>query len=222
MKTSMIMIVCLLFATTLLPVGLSAQAWPDSLDLVFGFDGTGNMVTMSPPVYSGDITGGSDELSCGTWMVEIDDSQWPDTTDYETRWNYIFDNYYSYTGTGWEAVFNGTNLPEKPHWEINTSNGSMYGTLVLSVVISDCDLDGVLDIEDRQSGSFSGTMMVMKYGTGYFSKYCGDGAYNGSFSNSDPANFADDFVWGNGALYLIDCSIGTEEISWGAVKSMNR
>jgi hypothetical protein len=200
---------------------VSAQAWPDTLGLGFGFQGMGNLVTMSPPVYSGIITGGSAEVAGGTWQMSIDDSQWPPTADPDARWNYIFDNYYNYTGTGWEAIFNASNLPEKPHWEINTpSNGSMSGTLVIVSMFTDCDNDQILDIEERQDGSYSGTMMVMKYGTIYFSKYCGSGSYNGLLSNSDPANFADDFVWGNCSLNLIDCSVPVQELSWGAMKAI--
>ncbi len=217
----MIKILCLVFAVLLLPVAVSAQAWPDTLDLGFGFEGMGNMVTMSPPVFSGNITFGSPEVAGGTWLMSIDDSQWPPTTDPDARWNYIFDNYYVYTGAGWQAVFDASSLPEKPHWEIYTpSNGSMEGTLVITAAFTDCDNDQILDIEERMDGSFSGTLMVMKYGTIYFSKYCGDGYYNGLLSNSDPANFADDFVWGNCIINLIDCSISTSDISWGAIKAM--
>jgi hypothetical protein len=217
----MLMGFCLVFTVLLLPGTVSAQAWPDTLGLGFGFEGMGNMITMSPPIYCGDITGGSTEVAGGNWEMSIDDSQWPSIADPETRWNHIFNNYYTYTGTGWNAFFSAANLPEKPHWEIDTpTNGSMNGTLVILCVISDCDNDGVLDIEERMNGSFSGTLMVMKYGTSYFSKYCGSGAYNGSLSNSDPANFANDFVWGGGFINLTNCAIPTEEVSWGAMKAL--
>lgn len=211
---------CLIFALALMPGDSSAQSWPDSLDLQFDFEGFGNMVTMSPPVYSGDITDGSSEVNGGTWQVSVDDTGWPATSDPETRWNYIFDNYFTYIGYGWLGEFDGTNLPEKPNWNIDhPTNGSMEGTLTLSVIYPDANMNGVLEISERTSGEFSGTMMVMKYGTGYFSKYCGDGSYNGTLENSDPANFVDDFVYGHCNMNLIDCQIDTEASSWSVIKS---
>jgi len=206
-----------------IPAGAGAQTWPDTLEINFDFEGFGNLITMSPPVYSGDITSGDPEVAGGTWSVEIDDSEWPPTTDPDTRWNYIFNNYFNYNGVGWDGIFDGNNLPQKPTWEIvHSTNGTMNGTLVISFFFGDWDMDGVLDIEERTHGDYSGTLMVMKYGSGEFAKYCGDGSYNGCLDNSDPANYVDDFVYGNCLLNLVNCQIESQMKTWSAIKGIYR
>jgi hypothetical protein len=44
-KKIMVKILYLGFAVLLLPVAVSGQAWPDTLDIGFGFEGMGNLVT---------------------------------------------------------------------------------------------------------------------------------------------------------------------------------
>lgn len=218
-----ILCLCLIFSAMVLPSSSIAQAWPDTLDMQFDFEGFGNMITMSPPVYSGDITGGAPEVNGGTWEVTIDDTGWPPTSDPETRWNYIFGNYFTYIGYGWLGEFDASNLPQKPHWDIaHPTNGTMEGTLVVSIIYPDVNMNGVLDISERMNGEFSGTMMVMKYGTGNFAKYCGDGSYNGTLENSDPTNYVDDFVYGHCNMNLIDCTIDSQARSWSFIKSIYR
>lgn len=202
-----------------------ADGLPDSLQVEFDFEGTGNAVMQSPPHYSGNITAGDPLVVGGTWWVEMDDSDWPPPSDPDTRWNYIFDNYFVYDAYSfsWTAIFDGNSLPAKPTWEIeHPQNGTMGGTLVIVMTYYDWDMDGELDVEERSSGLFSGTLIVMKYGTGLFAGYCGDGSYNGSLSNSDPANYADDYVEGHALLNLINCAIGIEPTSWSYLKSMYR
>jgi hypothetical protein len=217
--------VLLLAAAMLLCAGGARAQFPDTLFLEFDFEGFGNLVLTSPPVYAGDIIAGDSRLVGGTWWVEIDDTGWPATSDPVARWDYIFANYYVYNPTYyfWTAVFDQNTLPAKPTWEINHPvNGMMSGTLVVSSVISDDNRNGVLDVEERMFATFEGNLMVMKYGTGEFAKYCGDGAYNGAAFNDDPANFADDYVTGHCILDLINCAIGTEEQSWSYIKKIHR
>jgi len=196
---------------------------PDSLQIEFDFEGTGNVVLQSPPRYSGDIVSGDPLVVGGTWWMEMDDSEWPPTSDPDTRWNYIFENYFVYDASifSWTATFDGNTLPSKPIWEIDhPTNGTMGGTLVIVMTFYDWDMDGVLDLDERTNGLFSGTMMVMKYGTGLFAGSCGDGSYNGSLSNSDPANYADDYVEGHCLLNLINCAIGVEPANWSLIKGI--
>ena len=87
--------------------------------------------------------------------------------------------------------------------------------------IMDQDADGELDVWEREFGVFSGNLMVMKYGTGDFEIYCGQGSYNGAYFNTDPANFVDDDVEGHCLLSLINCQVGTKEVTWGAIKSIS-
>ena len=98
----------------------------------------------------------------------------------------------------------------------------MSGTLVVSSTFSDDNRDGIFDETERMFGTFEGNLMVMKYGSGEFAKYCGDGAYNGATFNDDPANFVDDYVTGHCILDLFNCQIGTEERSWSYIKKMHR
>ena len=98
----------------------------------------------------------------------------------------------------------------------------MSGNLVVSSTFSDDNRDGVFDIEERMFGTFEGNLMVMKYGTGEFAKYCGAGSYNGAAFNDDPANWMDDYVTGHCILDLINCQIGTEEKSWSYIKKIGR
>ncbi len=204
--------------------GVRAQ-FPDTLMLEFDFEGFGNLVMMSPPVYSGDVVDGDSRIVGATWTMQIDDTGWPPVSDPAARWDYIFNTFFVYDATYhfWTAVFDQNTLPEKPTWEIDhPDNGTMGGTLVISSTFSDDDRDGILDIEEKMFGTFEGNLMVMKYGTGEFAKYCGDGSYNGAVYNDDPGNWADDYVNGHCILDLINCQIGTEERSWSYIKSLYR
>ncbi|MBN2072258.1 MAG: hypothetical protein JW814_12460 [Candidatus Krumholzibacteriota bacterium] len=207
------------------PVAMNAQALPDTLFLEFDFEGFGNMILTSPPVYSGDVVNGDPIVLGATWWMQIDDTGWPATSSPETRWDYIFNTYFEYNAMSgsWTAEFDAGTLPTKPTWELNHPvNGVMGGTLVISFTIGDWDFDGILDIEERMFGTYEGTMMVMKYGYGNFAKYCGQGAYNGALQNADPVNWADDFVNGHCVLDLYNCQIENEQYSWGSVKSLYR
>ena len=217
--------VVLLAAAMLLCAGGVRAQFPDSLFLEFDFEGFGNLVLTSPPVYSGDVVSGDSRIVGATWTVAIDDTGWPPVSDPAARWDYIFTNFFVYNPTlfFWTAVFDQNNLPAKPDWEIvHPVNGSMSGTLVVSSVMTDDDRDGILDIEERMFGTFEGNLMVMKFGSGEFAKYCGEGAYNGALFNDDPANWLDDYVMGHCLLDLVNCQIGTEEMSWGSIKKFHR
>jgi hypothetical protein len=217
--------VLLLAAAMLLCAGGARAQFPDTLFLEFDFEGFGNLVLNSPPVYSGDVISGDSRIVGSTWSVTIDDTGWPPTSDPAARWDYIFNTFFTYNSSYyfWTAVFDQNNLPAKPTWIIDHPvNGTMSGTLIVSSVMSDDDRDGILDIEERMFGTFEGNLMVMKYGTGEFAKYCGEGAYNGALFNDDPANWMDDYVTGHCLLDLINCHIGTEEKSWSNINKIHR
>ena len=217
--------VILLTAAVLLCAGGARAQFPDTLYLEFDFEGFGNLVLMSPPVYSGEVISGDSRIVGATWTVTIDDTGWPPVSDPAARWDYIFANFFEYNSSYyfWTAVFDQNTLPDKPAWVIDHPvNGLMSGTLIVSSVMSDNDRDGVLDIEERMFGTFEGNLMVMKYGTGEFAKYCGEGSSNGALFNDDPANWMDDYVTGSCLLDLINCQIGTEEKSWGYIKKFHR
>lgn len=219
-KTGLLLGVALSFCA-----GSATAQFPDSLVLEFDFEGFGNLITMSPPRFNGDVVSGDSRIVGAGWWIEIDDTGWPSISDPGARWDHIFSNFFVYNQTYryWTAVFDQNTLPDKPVWEIDhPSNGTMNGTLVVSLLISDVNQNGVLDADERMFGTFDGTMMVMKYGTGNFAKYCGSGSYNGAFMNDDPVNWNDDFVNGSCLLNLINCEISTQEASWTAVKMLYR
>ncbi|MBN1163087.1 MAG: hypothetical protein JXB45_00775 [Candidatus Krumholzibacteriota bacterium] len=225
MKGHALKFLFLLMIFAFIPCSAGAQEWPDTLLLEFDFEGFGNMILVSPPHYAGDIIAGDARLVGATWWIEIDDSEWPPTTDPNARWEYIFNTYYEYNSqTGsWTAFFNASTLPAKPTWGIDhPTNGTMGGTLVIASTMGDWDMDGVLDIEERMFATFEGTLMVMKYGTGNFYKYCGSGSYNGALQNYDPANFVDDYVDGSCILDLVNCVISNEHATWGSIKALNQ
>jgi hypothetical protein len=215
----------LLMILIFVPAAIHAQQ-PDTLFLEFHFEGMGNLVTMSPPMYFFDIVSGDPLVLNGTWWFQLDDSEWPPTSDPDVRWDYIFNNYFEYAGApqnSWTAVFDGNSLPTKPVWELSHPvNGTMGGELVLNCTLLDWNGDGILQPDERMVGTFSGTLMVMKYGTGYFSIYCGQGAYNGYSQNADPINFADDWMDGDCILELINCQHPTRDVSWGVLKQLYR
>jgi hypothetical protein len=177
----------------------------------------------SPPLYSGTVDDGDALVLGGDWWVRVDDSGWPSTSDPGARWNYLFSHYFAYDADlhAWTAVFDEHTCASRPVWGLNTpTNGTMGGTLVLVVTYTDGNGNGILDLSERQFGVFSGTVIVMKYGTGLFAGYCGLGSYNGAFQNGDPANWVDDYVESYCILNLKSCAIGVEQVSWSKIKKL--
>ena len=217
--------VLILAAAMLFCAGSARAQFPDTLFLEFDFEGFGNLVLNSPAAYSGDVISGDSRILGATWTIEIDDTGWPPVSDPAARWTYIFNTFFVYNPNMffWTAVFDQNTLPAKPEWVIDHPvNGTMSGTLVVSSTFSDDNRDGVFDVTERMFGTFEGNLMVMKYGSGQFAKYCGDGAYNGAAFNDDPENFVDDYVTGHCILDLFNCQIGTQERSWSYIKKMHR
>jgi hypothetical protein len=224
MKGNTVAILFLAAVFSLVPYAASAQL-PPSLEMEFDFEGMGNSIVNSPVIYSGDIYDGDQLVVGGTWWIRLDDSTWPPVSAPQARWDYIFNTYFHYDpGTfSWTAIFDEMTLPTKPTWQItHPVNGIMGGTLVVAVQYTDWDMDGVLDIGERTFAMYSGTLIVMKYGTGMFAGYCGEGSYNGALNNGDPANWANDSVEGHCTLLLEDCAVGTRAITWSGVKELFR
>jgi hypothetical protein len=210
-KGNMIIALFLVGGVIISPVCASAQL-PEALSLQFYFDGTGNAILNQLPVYAGLIYAGDPLVLGADWLIRIDDSTWPPTSDPQARWDYLFNNFATYDPVDyeWTIVFDEQSCGEKPEWQINHStNGTMTGTLVVAMTFGDNDMDGILDVEDRLFVGYSGNMIVMKYGTGNFASYCGEGTFNGLLQNSDPANWADDYVDGACLLILQACKVGT-------------
>jgi hypothetical protein len=213
-----------LMLTVVLLVGASIAQAQTPTHIEYAFDGTGNFM-VSPVQYSGTIISGEPTLVGGTWTLNVDDTGWPPDTDKLVRWNYIDATYFSpnydnvyYT---WTGVFDENSTASQPTWTSGHTLGTLSGTAALQITISDFDLDGVIDTDERGFWNFSGTLIVVKNGTGIFAGYCGLGSFSGYTTNPDPANWADDVI-GNGytVLDIEDCSIPTEDITWGQVKKL--
>ena len=222
MKGNMILGLFLLAGVVLSPVCASAQP---ALSVQFEFEGFGNAMINSLPVYAGAINAGDPLVLGADWWIRIDDSTWPAPSNPQARWDYLFNNFATYDAGSfsWTMVFDEQSCATKPVWQItHATNGLMGGTLVVVVTFTDWDQDAVLDIDERMFAVYSGNLIVMKYGTGIFAGYCGDGTFNGSIQNPDPANWADEYVEGSCLLNLQNCQVGTRESSWTAIKSMYR
>ena len=196
---------------------------PAGVQIQFEFDGAGNAMLVSPPLYSGDIVSGDPLVAGGTWWIKIDDSTWPPVSNPQGRWDYLFNNFATYdpASFSWTITLDAHSCATKPVWQItHPTNGMMGGTLVVVLTFTDWNGNHLLDLEERTFGMFSGTLIVMKYGTGQFTGYCGDGSYNGSLANSDPGNWADDYVEGSCLLNLQDCRVGTQAATWTSIKEM--
>jgi len=207
-----------------LPCGVNAQL-PPSLVVEFDFEGFGNAVMNSPVLYAGDVTAGDPLVLGGTWWIKIDDTGWPSTSTPQLRWDYIFNHFFVHDpgSFSWTGVFDDLSCAKRPVWELtHPTNGTLGGTLIVVLTYTDWNMNSVLDVDERMQGDFSGTLIIMKYGTGNFAGYCGLGAYNGAVMNSDPANWADEYVMGSCKLDLQDCSIGVHEASWSAIKQLYR
>jgi hypothetical protein len=224
MKGNMILALFLLAGVILSPVCASAQL-PEALSVQFEFDGMGNAMINTLPVYAGGIYAGDPLVLGADWWIRIDDSTWPAPSNPQARWDYLFNNFATYDAPSfsWTIVFDEQSCATKPVWEINhATNGKMGGTLVVVVTFTDWDQDAILDIDERMFAVYSGNLIIMKYGTGMFAGYCGDGTFNGSIQNSDPANWADEYVEGSCFLNLQNCQVGTRETSWTAIKELYR
>jgi hypothetical protein len=189
----------------------------------YGFSGYGNFL-VSPVQYTGSIDSGEPLLVGGTWNMWVDDTGWPPDTDQLVRWNhidatYFAPNYDAGLGT-WTGTFDETTCASSPTWDAGHTLGSLSGTASLQITISDFDFDAVIDADERSFSIFSGTLIVVKNGTGIWAGYCGLGSFSGTSMNSDPWNFADDYVEGYTILDIEDCGVPAEEVTWGAVKNI--
>lgn len=189
----------------------------------FSFSGLGNMM-VSPVVYAGSIDAGEPLLVGGNWNLTIDDSTWPPDSDKLVRWNYIDATYFAPNYdpflTQWLGIFDTASTGSNLIWNASSGAGGLHGTAVLQVTIIDWDFDQIIDADERSFGVFSGTLVVVKDGDGIWAGYCGLGSFSGSSMNPDPAAWADDAVEGYTILDVEDCSVPTDNVTWGQVKEL--
>ena len=189
----------------------------------YDFTGIGNLM-VSPVVYGGAITVGEPLLVGGTWEIDIDDTGWPGDTDKPVRWSYVDATYfapnYNPLAYSWTGVFNAATTASVPQWRAGRGDvGDLMGTTEVQFTILDFDGDALIDPDERMAMVVSGTIIVVKNGTGIWAGYCGLGSFSGFTDNPDPLNWADDNIQGGTALDIEDCSVPTEDVTWGHVKS---
>jgi hypothetical protein len=224
MKGNMIVALFLLAGGIISPICVSAEL-PEALSVQFEFDGMGNAMMNSQPVYAGTVNAGDALVLGADWSITIDDSTWPDPSNPQARWDYLFNNFATYDAQSfsWTIVLDEQSCATKPVWGVeHSTNGIMGGTLVVVITFTDWNQNGILEVDERMFAVYSGNLIIMNYGTKVFAGYCGDGTFNGSLQNGDPANWADDYVEGSCFLNLQNCQVGTRESSWTAIKGMFR
>jgi hypothetical protein len=188
----------------------------------YDFSGTGNLM-VSPVVYSGSIDAGEPLLIGGTWDIGIDDLGWPGDSDKGVRWSYIDATYfapnYNPFSLSWTGIFNSETTASSPQWRAGTAMGDLVGTAEVQFTIQDWNLNTLIDPDERMAMLVSGTIIVVKNGTGIWAGYCGLGSFSGYTENYDPWNWADDNISGGTVLDINNCSIPTQDVTWGHVKS---
>jgi hypothetical protein len=212
----------LVIVSVVLIIGVPVAAQVPS-HIEYDFSGLGNLM-VSPVVYSGSIDAGEPLLVGGTWAITIDDQGWPGDSDKAVRWNYIDATYfapnYNSSFGSWTGIFNSATTASAPQWRAGrTDVGDLIGTTELQFTILDFDSDALIDPDERSYMVTSGTIIVVKNGTGIWAGYCGLGSFSGVTQNEDPENWADDSMSGGTVLDIEDCSIPTETVTWGHVKA---
>jgi len=120
----------------------------------------------------------------------------------------------------WTGTFDNTSTASDLLWHASSGWGGIHGTAVLQITILDFNFDQIIDPDERAFSVFSGTLVVVKDGSGIWAGYCGLGSFSGSSSNADPVNWADDFVSGSTILDVDICDVPTNNVTWGQVKEL--
>ena len=212
----------LVIVSAVLIVGVPAVAQVPA-HVEYDFSGTGNLME-SPAVYSGSIDSGEPLLVGGTWTITIDDTGWPGDSDKALRWGHLDATYFTPNYNpfvySWTGVFNAQTTASAPLWRAGRPDvGDLLGTAEVQFTIEDQDHNALIDPDERMMMVVSGTIIVVKNGTGIWAGYCGLGSYSGYTLNEDPLNWADDSIMGGTVLDIDDCSIPTETVTWGHVKA---
>lgn len=204
----------------------AAQAYGDTY--MIQLSGAGGLM-LDGADYSGNIDAGMS----GTWVLDVDDSLWPDESDSTARFDYIWStffagNYNNISGAEhWTGFFNAETLPSSPLMIFDTTvPGGVLGTNAsFTVKVRDYYADGVLSqYEKHHSCQMAFTFSVeTPLGTGAFEDYCGDGSSsNGSFNFVNPPT--EDLLEFPffGQLNVWFCGAPVEESTWGVIKALYR
>jgi len=202
----------------------AAQAYGDTYMLQLS--GSGGLM-----LNGADYVGSIDAGMAGTWLLDVDDSLWPDESDSTARFEYIWstffaDNYNNTPGAQhWTGYFNAATLPSSPIMILDRTDpvGVLWMNATFTVRVRDYYADGVLSqYEKHHSCQMSFLFSVeTPLCTGTFEDHCGDGSSsNGSFNFVNPPTedlledpfFAQFNVW--------FCGAPVEDSTWGTIKAL--
>jgi len=181
-----------------------------------------------PAQYSGIFTSGAD----GTLEFTLNDATWPDASDPDARFAYIWTTYFA-------ANYNNA-TPGAEKWtgsilgtfSMATTNapagyiGTCQGNINAKFTIRDMDADGILDESEKfvsQYNMLDGRLSkpCAYPGTGEMACKTGSGALNSNgFAFTYPPGV--NVLNGNGNLNLVTCPSDNDPSSWGSVKSLYR
>jgi hypothetical protein len=199
------------------------------------FSDPGGILGNSPVVYDGVLLSGGD----GTVSITLDDTGWPGPGDPDTRFNYIWANYFAanYDTSGGTARWIGEMGGRFSITSMNAPgdyNGTCEGSVVARITVRDFNEDGVLndgELYDRQH-LFDGLLSKLcdDFSSGQMACSRGFGSINSNFFSFYPSLYPPseppdplrvDTLY-NGAqltLYWV-CASPAETPSWGAIKAL--
>jgi len=204
---------------------LASVAMADPWYYSFQVQGT---IMNHPAQYSGIFT----DAGTGTLQFTLNDAAWPDPSDQDARFAYIWSTYfagnYNNSTPGaekWTGSIPGT-FSMATTSAPSGYNGTCQGNIIAKFTIRDMNANGILDDEEKfsiQYNMLDGRLskpcafpstgeMACKQGTGAL--------------NANGFNFiyvpGIDVLNGTGNLNLVSCPSADEPSSWGSVKSLFR
>ncbi len=214
--------ICVFVSVALVVCLLPRLAHSDNLSFDYELYGT---LLNSPATYSGNLTSGAE----GTFSFTINDSDWPDPSDPDARFDYIWVTYFadnfdnSTPGAwSWQAQMTGT-------FELNITNGppgfngSCWGNMAAKFTIRDINMNAILDdFEKFGENMFDGRVSIFcGNGTGEMECKRGYGAVASNFFTfTYPPD--QDTLYDGGTITLYDCSSATNPCTWGEIKALYR
>lgn len=203
----------------------------------FGLQGAGSFM-QSPPIFSGNILSGT--LFPGTFWFKFDDTGWPvdnPGTPQNERLEYVLAHYFHYDATvggeSWDGYFPPTGSGEaQVKWRFYAAAGDTIGGTCpqVSITIRDYNANGIMEDDEYGSKVVSGNIVAyINYSGGCFSSFCGNGSFSGTLNVQNWGTMTEEWyvpsaTSASGRLYLRDgnCTVGTEESSWGQIKAIYR
>jgi len=202
---------------------LASAALAEPVYFDYTWSGT---ILNSPAQYSGILTSGGD----GTIEMTLIDTGWPDPSDPDARFTYIWDTYFKnrYIPTPGAQRWVGR-IPGWISYVITSGPPGYVGTCTAYIdadfSIKDLDADRVLDDNEKYGdyNQFNGTIWkdCTHPGTGEMECVQGPGAISaGRFSFTYPPDV--DVMNGSTNLEFAPCPSAADPSSWGSIKSLYR